>query len=708
MDNPIELLEFSGNRRVPLIMQTELTECGLACLAMVASYHGNKINLTSIRKLQTTNFNGMNLQQMSSVGNYLGLASRALKCPLEEINKLALPCIVHWDLNHFVVLTKVHHKYVLVNDPAFGSRKMSIANFSEHYTGIVLELTPTSNFKKRDQRTKMQIRQLWSKVTGLKSNLVALFSLSVLLQFFALANPYYLQWVVDEVLISYDKSLLTVLAIGFGLLVVLDVMSSGVRSYLVLRLSNMMGMQMGVNLLRHLLRLPMEYFEKRHIGDIVSRFGSLGVIRERLTTGLIETIIDGIMSLTVLIVMLVYSIQLTLIVLCAVFVYAALRLLSYPILKRNSIELIQAEAKEGSNFLENIRGIQTIKLHTSESTRQSLWQNRYAEVINYDIKIGKLNIGFNFANSIIFGFENIIIVYLAALTVMNGGLTVGMLFAFMAYKGQFTNHITNFIEQLIAFRMLKIHVERLSDITMTEIESDLESKIDFDSDNVDGEITLENISFRYSYNEPWILKDCNFTINKGESIAITGRSGCGKSTLMKLILGLLKPTEGRILIDGQDIKNIGLLQYRHFIASVMQNDTLLSGSVMDNITFFDPDADLVKMKECTKLAAIDDDINNMPMGYYSLVGDMGNQFSGGQIQRLLLARALYKQPKILFLDEATSHLDINNELFVGENIKNMNITRVIIAHRKETINQMDRVVIVNDGKIEELGDNNVT
>lgn len=664
MDKPIELLEFSANRRVPLIMQTELTECGLACLAMVACYHGNKIDLTSIRKLQTTNFNGMNLQQMSALANNLGLASRALKCPLEEIKKLALPCIIHWDLNHFVVLTKVHRKYVLVNDPAFGSRKMSIANFSEHYTGIILELTPTSNFKKCDQRTKMQIRQLWSKITGLKSNLVALFSLSVLLQFFALANPYYLQWVVDEVLISYDKSLLTVLAIGFGLLVVLGVMSGSIRSYLVLRLSNMMGMQMGVNLLRHLLRLPMEYFEKRHIGDIVSRFGSLGVIRERLTTGLIETIIDGIMSLTVLIVMLVYSIQLTLVVLCAVLLYAALRLLSYPILKRNSVELIQAEAKEDSNFLENIRGIQTIKLHTSESTRQSLWQNRYAEVINYDIKIGKLNIGFNFANSIIFGFENIIIIYLAALTVMSGGLTVGMLFAFMAYKGQFINHITSFIEQLIAFKMLKIHVERLSDITMTEIESDLESKIDFDNDNIDGEITLENISFRYSDNEAWVLKDCNFIINKGESVAITGRSGCGKSTLMKLMLGLLKPTEGRILIDGQDIKNIGLLQYRNFIASVMQNDTLLSGSIMDNITFFDPEADLVRMRECAKLAAIEDDINKMSMGYNSLVGDMGNQFSGGQIQRLLLARALYKQPKILFLDEATSHLDIKNELFI--------------------------------------------
>ncbi|MGI2854651.1 peptidase domain-containing ABC transporter [Shewanella algae] len=695
--DPLSLLEFSGTRHVPLVMQTEVAECGLACLLMVAGFHGHKQDLSSLRQSFNASLSGMNLQQMIALADKIGLSSRALKCPIEEVGKLALPCVLHWDMNHFVVLTGVTKRYICINDPAQGKRKMTLQEFSLHFTGIVLELAPSAEFKKQDLRVRMKLSQLWSRMTGLKQGLLALLVLSVILQLFSLVAPYYMQWVVDEVLLSRDQPLLFVLAVGFGLLVILNVVTTGVRSYLVLRLSSMMNIQMGVNLIRHLFKLPMSYFEKRHIGDLVSRFGSLAQIRERLTTGLTETLVDGIMSLAVLVMMLFYSVKLTLVVIVAILLYTLLRLALYQPLRRTTEETIQSQAKEQTNFLENIRGIQTIKLFTSESLRQSLWQNHYAEVINSEIRLGKLKISFDVVNKLLFGLENVIVIYLAAMAVMAGSLTVGMILAFIAYKNQLTERMTNFIEQLILFRMLRLHLERISDIAMSDIEANRDAK--FQLPEAKGELELKNVSFRYADNEAWIIKDLNLKVTSGESLAIIGASGCGKSTLVKIMLGLLKPTEGKVLLDGIEVSKVGLIQYRKQIAAVMQNDTLLSGSVLDNLCFFDPEPNLLKVQQCAHLAAIDEDINRMPMGYNSLVGDMGNQFSGGQVQRLLLARALYKSPKLLFMDEATSHLDVMNEIRIGEQIKQLAMTRIIVAHRPETIKQADRVLVMHMGQL---------
>lgn len=456
-NSPVDLLEFSGNKRVPLILQAEMAECGLACMAMIASFNGHKLDMGALRKRFTANLKGMNLQQLIALGDSIGLSSRALKCPLEDIGKLALPCVLHWDMNHFVVLTGVTKKNISVNDPAVGKRTLSLQEFAKHFTGIALELTPTKAFVKQDERQQMRLSQLWTKISGVNAALVTLFVLSVLLQVFALVTPYYMQWVVDEVLVSQDQPLLIVLAIGFSLLVVINVFTTSVRSWLVLRVSSLLNMQMGVNLLRHLLHLPMSYFEKRHIGDLVSRFGSLAQVRERLTTGLVETVVDGVMSIAVLVMMLIYSVKLTLVVIAAVALYALMRFALYRPLHRATEESIQAQAKEQSNFLENIRGIQTIKLFTCESARQGIWQNRYSEVINADIRLGRLKISFDAMNKLLFGIENIIVIYLAAMIVMNGDLTIGMVLAFIAYKNQMTERVASLIEQLIMFRMLRLH-----------------------------------------------------------------------------------------------------------------------------------------------------------------------------------------------------------------------------------------------------------
>ncbi|WP_398364775.1 peptidase domain-containing ABC transporter [Shewanella halifaxensis] len=501
-------------------------------------------------------------------------------------------------MNHFVVLTGVTKSGVTINDPALGKRKLTLKEFTEHFTGIALELTPTKGFQQQDERQQMRLSQLWSKMTGLAKTLITLFVLSILLQVFALVTPYYMRWVVDEVLISHDKALLVVLAIGFGLLAIINVVTTGVRSWLVLRVSSLLNMQMGVNLLQHLLKLPMSYFEKRHIGDLVSRFGSLAQVRERLTTGLVETVVDGVMSIAVLIMMLVYSVKLTLVVVAAIAIYAILRLALYRPLHRATEESIQASAKEQTNFLENIRGIQTIKLFTCEAQRQSVWQNRYSEVINADIRLGKLNISFDAANKLLFGIENIIVIYLAATIVMSGGLTIGMVLAFIAYKNQLTERFASLIEQLILFRMLRLHLDRISDIALHEQEANRDSNLQLN--NVVGKLTLERVSYRYADNEPDVINAVSLTVNANESVAIVGESGCGKTTLVKLMLGLLTPTKGRILLDGQDITQIGLTQYRQQIAAVMQDDTLLSGSIADNLTFFDPEPNYLRMQQCAQ------------------------------------------------------------------------------------------------------------
>ncbi|WDE03614.1 peptidase domain-containing ABC transporter [Thalassomonas viridans] len=705
-------LNFSLGRHVPLILQSEIAECGLASIAMIACYYGHKLDMPAMRKRFSADLKGMNLQQIIELGDDLGLASRALQCPIDEVHKLTTPCILHWDMNHFVVLTKVSGKgqraKFSINDPATGKCTLTEKEFSRHFTGICLELTPTGTFEVKQEQTKMKFFQLWSQISGLKTGLIKLIGLSFVLQFFALMAPYYMQWVVDEVLISFDKPLLTVLAIGFALVAIISVITSAVRSWLILRLSSLLNMQMGVNLLRHLLRLPMSYFESRHVGDIVSRFGSLAQIRERITTGFVETLVDGVMAITVLVMMLLYSVKLTAIVLGTITFYALVRLVLYRPLHRATDEMIQHSAKEQTNFLENIRGIQTIKLFGNESQRQGIWQNRYAEVINSEIRLGRLKISFDSFNKLLLGLENVLIVYFAAMMVMANSMTIGMVLAFIAYKGQLTDRFTNLIEQIIQFKMMRLHLDRIADIALTSQEANRDGDVTFSNGQINepkGHFALENICFSYNDQQPPVLSNVNLTLEVGSSVVITGLSGVGKTTLMKIMLGLLQPTSGKVLFDGKDITLLGLKNYRKQIAAVMQDDTLLAGSIADNISFFDPQPNYLKIEQCAHLAAIDEDISKMTMGYNSLVGDMGANLSGGQIQRLLLARALYNSPCILFMDEATSQLDKGNEVQICGQIKHLPMTQIMIAHRQETINMAEQVYLLENGKLTNLNEN---
>lgn len=691
MANPVHLLSFTGKKQLPVILQSEVAECGLASLAMVACYHGHKIDLTVLRKRYPITLKGATLKALMDTADALKFASRPLKLALEDLEKLQTPAILHWDLNHFVVLKKVHKNKVEIHDPGKGKRVLSMEEVSKHFTGIALELTPTKAFERKEEVVTMRLSDLWSKITGLKRSMTQILVLSLLLQVFALVSPFYMQLVVDQVIVGNDQNLLQVLALGFLLLMFITVSTTYLRSFVVLYLGNQMNIQMAANLFHHLLRLPLDYFEKRHIGDVVSRFGSLQNVKRLLTTGLIESFVDGIMVIGTLIMMYIYSPTLAFIVIAVVLLYGILRFAMYRPFKQLSEESIVAGAKQHSNFMETVRAAQSIKIFGRESQRQTVWHNFYASAMNAEIGVSKLKMSYKAINDLLFGIENVLIVYFGAKMALEGNLSVGMLFAFMSYKTQFRDKAAGLIEKIIEFRMLSLHLERIADIAMTEQENvygDLPSQ----KAPLQGELTLNNIGFRYSANEPFIFQNINFTFNAGESVALIGPSGCGKTTLAKVILGLLKPDEGQILADGNDIYKHGLNNYRGQIAAVMQDDQLLSGSMFDNIAFFDPNMDEQRVFECARLAAIAEDIEKMPMTYNTLIGDMGTTLSGGQRQRLLLARALYRQPKILIMDEATSNLDTQLESTVNDAVKQLNMTRIIIAHRPETIKSADKVI----------------
>ncbi|QDP01091.1 peptidase domain-containing ABC transporter [Thalassotalea sp. PS06] len=696
-------LNFSWRRQVPLIMQTEIAECGLACIAMVANYFGHSVDMTSMRQRLQAGSSGMTLPQMMALSEQLQFSTRALQCPLEDVEKLKLPCILHWDMNHFVVLTKVsgsRQKKFTVNDPGKGKRCLTRKEFSDHFTGICLEMTPTSDFKPKLEKSQLKFHQLWSESRGLYAGLVKLLALSLLLQFAALLAPYYMQWVVDEVLIRFDESLLTVLALGFTLLLFITCFTNAVRTWLILRLSSALNLQMGSNLMSHLLQLDMRFFESRHIGDLVSRFGSLAQIRERITTGLIETLVDGVMSVALLVMMFVYSKVLALVVIIAVLIFTMLRLALYRPLSRNTEELIQSSAKEQSHFLETARNMQSVKLFAQEPERQNIWQTRYVDVINQEIKIGRLKIGFETGNKIIFGLENILVIYLAATQVMSNTLTIGMLLAFIAYKNQFTTRMINLIEQMIQFKMMRLHLDRIADIALHPKEEHRQGTCKLNKPK--GKLELINVSFDYQTQEnrsTSLLSNINLALDAGQCIAITGPSGAGKSTLMKIMLGLLQPTSGQVLLDGQDIQKLGLVNYRKSIAGVLQGDSLLAGSIADNVCFFDASPNFLKIEQCCRLAAVHQEITEMPMAYQTPVGDLGSSLSGGQIQRLLMARALYQQPSILFMDEATSHLDARNERLISQQVAELNMTRIIIAHRQETLNSVETIFDLHHGAL---------
>lgn len=694
----IDKLNLGFTRTVPKIIQTEAAECGLACLAMICGYYKYHTDLMSLRQRFNISSNGLNLAQLINIAAALDLKTRPLSLDLDELKELKTPCILHWDLNHFVVLVKVYKNQIIIHDPAFGKRTLSLSEVSKHFTGVALEIWPEASFKPATQRSKLQLLSLIKNITGFKAFLLKLFALSLVIEAINILLPVGTQLVLDHVIIAEDHDLLTLICIGLLFFILFKTIVSVVRSWLTIVTNALINVQWSSSLFEHLVRLPLIYFEKRKLGDIQSRFNSIDTIRTTFTNSVINGVIDGIMALSVLIMMWLYGGWLVWVVLGITAIYISIRLITYNYYRQASEELIVKEAKASSHFMETLYGMNTVKALNLSQTRAGYWLNLKADAINADISIMKLNMFFGGVSTFIATIDQVIILWIGATMVINGYMTLGMFIAFNAYRGQFSERATNLVDLILQLRILTLHSERIADIALTEAEPKTE-QIELIKTTEQIQLQVDNLSFSYDALSAPIFSNLKLTIEAGEHVVIVGPSGIGKTTLIKVMAGLLKPTAGSILVNGLDIYNMGIDNYRQYIACVLQDDKLFAGSIEENIGSFDNQLDRDRVIECAKLSNIHQEIMKMAMGYQTLISELGGSLSGGQKQRLLIARALYRQPTILFLDEATSHLDTANEEQINNAITGLNITRITIAHRPSTIAAADRIIDLSEYKI---------
>ncbi len=607
---------------------------------MIANAHGQHWHLMDLRHKFPQSLKGANLKQLIDHSLVLGFNARPVRLELEELAQLRLPCILHWDLNHFVVLQKIRGHKITLLDPALGIRVMSRAEVSQHFTGIALELTPQADFKTTPAPKAFPLSMLTGKLQGFGKSALQILALALVLELFAIFMPMFNQAVVDDVLTSGDHELLTVLVAGFAIILLIQSALSWARSWWVMVLGQSVSIQWLGNVFAHLVKLPADWFSQRHLGDISSRFNAVHDIQRTLTQTTIESLLDGLMAVAALAMMFIYSPTLTWVVVSASALYALVRWISYSPFRHAASERLVLAGQEQSHFIETLRAMTPLKLFARENERRARWQSLMVEVMNRDFQTAQLNMGFNVARTLIFGLENLCVFWLGAKIILEtqtqdhsaSVFTVGMLLAFISYKVQFTSRISALINQGIELKMLNLHRDRLADIVLTPPEQDTPqgNLPAHDLAHLPASLELRKVSFRYSEAEPWLLYNMDLCIQAGEHVAITGASGCGKTTLLKILLGLLTPTHGTVLYGGVPVGQLGMSNVRRKIGVVMQEDALLTGSIADNIAFFDLAANQQRIEACAQLAEIHKDIARMPMAYQTLIGELGSGLSGGQ------------------------------------------------------------------------------
>lgn len=690
----VSQLDIRLRHRVPLVHQTESAECGMACLAMICGHYGKNIDLIALRRQFNLSARGTTLTGLNGIAEQLGLSTRPLSLNLDELRVLKMPCILHWEFNHFVVLVSVRSKRAILHDPARGRRSVSLAELSQSFTGVAIEVWPGSPFTADSTHNRLSLGTLIGSIHGLKATLGKIFCLSLVIETINLMMPVGTQLVMDHAIPASDRGLLSLICIGLMLFILLRTAASMLRSWSSLIMTTFINIQWQSGLFNHLLRLPLSYFERRKLGDIQSRFGSLSSLQETFTSSIVGALMDAIMVIGVVVMMVLYGGWLTWFVLGFTTVYVLIRLLTYSTYRQLSEEALVRDARNRSYFMETLYAIATVKMQGMSERRGTQWLNLEIETTNSKIKVTRMDMLFGGINSFIGACDQIIILWLGTSLVIENQMTIGMFIAFAAFREQFADRVSSLSNFLIQLRLMSLHNERVSDIALHSLEK---RKPNVSVCIAMRPVSLEayNLSYRYDSQSPPIFSNLCFRIMPGESVAITGHSGAGKTTLMRVLCGLFEPDEGKVIVDGTDIQLHGVNNYHKMIGCVMQDDKLFSGSIRENICGFVEYENEDWMIECAKASYIHDVIMKMPMGYETLIGELGEGVSGGQKQRIFIARALYRKPGLLFMDEATSSLDYESECYVNKAIKQLNITRVIIAHRETTIASADRVISLN-------------
>lgn len=701
MSLPEELL-FRRRNCLPVVLSAEAAECGLACMTMVSRFHGHDVDLNGLRQRFPASLAGSSLRALCLIAAGLGFSARPLRVEMTALQKVKLPAILHWNLNHFVVLRSISRQGLVIHDPAVGAVRMSVAEASKCFTGVVLELAPVSGFKPITARVPVKLSSLWTRLSGGGQSLGVILGLSLALQVLTFALPLQMQLVIDNAILNNDLEFLAVIGLAFAAIVLLQTVTQALRDWSLQLIGNQVVFQMVGNVVRHLMRLPTEYFEKRHVGDILSRVGATRQIQDALTNGLIAALIDGAMAAAALVVLFLYAPTLGFIVAGSVLIVVALNSAAFPAIQRRTDETIKAAANEQSHMMETLRAATTIRLMGHEGEREGAWRNLYSRQFNSAVSLSRYQILLSSGQSAVMGLQTVLVIYLGARMVLEaGGLSVGMLVAFLSFRQTFSDRAIALVARTFQFFALSLYLNRLGDILAQEPLDDTHAQ---PAINWKGGIALKNVSFRYGEADEWVLRNVSIDIAPRECVAIVGQSGSGKSTLLKLMLGLQDPTEGEIYLDGKRASRDTWGAWRRSVGVVTQDDRLLSGTLADNIAFFDLDLDLNRVHMAAIAAQIHLEIEAMPLNYMTLVGDMGSSLSAGQRQRILLARALYRRPKILVLDEGTANLDADNEEAIAHLISQLPITRVIVSHRPRLVEAASRLFVLEDGRLGERPD----
>lgn len=638
---------------------------------------------------------------MMNISLRLGLSPRAVRLEIDELPHLQMPAVLHWNMNHFVILQSLKKdSSAVIADPAFGRRHLSREDISKSFTGVALELRPTPLFKTKPRGSRLRLAELLVRPEGFWTDIFRVLLLSLLLQAFTLSMPLYSQIIIDEVLPKFDLDLLSLLGIGFALFVVVNATAGLLRKWILLRTGAALGFQIRSNLAWQLLQLRTTWFEARHSGDVVSRFSSVTPVQTALTQGASSAILDGLMTIVTLGLMLAYSGLLAFVAMTALCVAILTKTAFFRIGRELRNTEIVAQAKHDTFLIETLKGIPSLRLSNSEGNRFARWSTRMAELVRANVAAVRLQNSQGFVLDVNSGLEQVISLFLAAHLVVDGELSVGMLFAYLSFKQQFLARSTAFLDRTVELIMLRLHLDRLSDIALGPRDRSVTEMPERGAQQIE-QVSLSNVSFRFGeFDEP-VVRNVSLTVTRGETVAIIGRSGSGKTTLLKIMLGLLTPRTGDLSLNGRSILRNGLATFRKKIAAVLQDDALFVGSISENITMFADQTtgvDHAQVIRSAQEAGMHEEIMQMPMQYDTLIGESGMGLSGGQRQRLMLARALYRNPEMIFLDEGTAQLD---EAMAASLIGRLRgkYTLVFVTHSSMLAALADRVLAMDAGKI---------
>lgn len=663
---------------------------------MVLGAVGQTWSVNDLRERFSTSSRGISLRRMLDIARNLALTARPLRVELEYLPQLKLPCILHWGLMHYVVLVAVHRDSCVIHDPAVGRRTVEHKEFSRMFTGVAIEFERTAGVLPPHSSQTLTWRSFFRKVIGIRGDVVAILVGALLLELLQVLAPFYLQFTVDWVLTSRDLGVRKILFLAFALVLVITIVVSAMRTEVILRLRSRLHRAWLIDTFQHLLRLPASFFERRYLGDLAARFDGISYIQKLLTGSFFEIGLDGLMSVVLLLVMLRYSRTLVAISCCSIVCAILIRRRLMGPLREYLRSYEVLHATQQGYFLETVKSIQGIKLFCAEGVRLGQWANLVVRGQNRMARSERIQALFRLSNTLVFGGERLLVIWYATSLVLQHEISIGMLFSYIAYRELLAARVMNVLDKYLEMKTIEIHLDRLTDIVMASPENgdDVRMLPPWSTPRLE----LNDVWFRFSDDDPWLLKGLSLALDGEESLAITGKSGCGKSTLLKLMQGLLTPSRGSILLNGVPLAEV-TAQYRAMIAAVQQVEELFCGTIAENIACFDSPLDMARVQESARKASIHAEVEAMPMKYNTLITDTGLSFSGGQKQRILLARALYKEPRIMFLDEATSHLDAETEDKINRVVSTLGIARIIVAHRQETILSCDRILVLEDGRL---------